>query len=415
MKSWELWGSFRGEWRLLDEHAGTVTLSDGFCHEFVIGGCDRFLVEAVRLCQTGRNRTGSSQMHLSSFILSGDVVFPRGAFGMNRRVADWEFGLQAHPETGAEANPAPVSEKSTPFKAVTEKGKSEPTDLSTDGVPVNQKTDNLHSDSGLQDDGEWILDWNSEGREVSVRPQVSPDVGEQRIDNPFEDSLPDKSNELAANVGDTQFAETHIAQPEAQSQSDSVGHPEASRTSEAASAESATLIDSIETPSDGDATVDKVSSQSADHSDTFGIAVVRSDTKTEPLPYVIPDVIKEEPVPKNEDQSRTQCIETPMDRIVETSVLSDESPPVPDNRAILDENLLFPDQTAGTAGQRSTLITEMADLRKCGKSVRAASMWFVWSGVRKPEVVLKSLLQGFTTWVTIRREQSVSMTACEVS
>jgi hypothetical protein len=123
-------------------------------------------------------------------------------------------------------------------------------------------------------------------------------------------------------------------------------------------------IDSIEIPSYSDATVDKVSSQSADHSDTIIIADVQSHTKTEPLPIATTDVIKEGPVPKNENQSPTQGIETPVDRTVETPVLSNDSPTVPDNRAILDENLLFPDQTATTAAESPALITEMAGLEE---------------------------------------------------
>jgi hypothetical protein len=84
VKSWQFWGSVRGEWILLNEHTGSEILSDGLCHEFIVKGYDRFFVEGVRLCQTGRNRTGSSQMHLCAFIHSGDVVFPRGIFSVNR-------------------------------------------------------------------------------------------------------------------------------------------------------------------------------------------------------------------------------------------------------------------------------------------------------------------------------------------
>jgi hypothetical protein len=90
MKSWELWGNVRGEWRLHDEHSGTEVLSDGCTHEFVIISHDRFLVEAVRLCQTDRNHPGSSQMQLSGFVLSGDVVFPHGTLSLDHRLTDRE-------------------------------------------------------------------------------------------------------------------------------------------------------------------------------------------------------------------------------------------------------------------------------------------------------------------------------------
>jgi hypothetical protein len=82
MRSWELWGSVNGEWILLDRRSATNVLSDGKLHTFEVSDDDGYVpVEAVRLCQVGRNGSGSLQIHLNRLILSGDIVGPRELIG----------------------------------------------------------------------------------------------------------------------------------------------------------------------------------------------------------------------------------------------------------------------------------------------------------------------------------------------
>jgi hypothetical protein len=69
-----------GEWQKLDEHRGTDVLCDGGLHEFSIGA-GGFVIEAVHLCAIGRNRLGSSQMHLAALVLPGDIFAAPGLVG----------------------------------------------------------------------------------------------------------------------------------------------------------------------------------------------------------------------------------------------------------------------------------------------------------------------------------------------
>jgi hypothetical protein len=82
LRSWELQGCICRKWQVLDEQKVTDSLSDGEPHEFHItkGRC---AVEAFRLCQTGRNRLGSCRMHLTTCLLSGDMINPPGMFGID--------------------------------------------------------------------------------------------------------------------------------------------------------------------------------------------------------------------------------------------------------------------------------------------------------------------------------------------
>jgi hypothetical protein len=82
LRSWKLQGCVCGKWETLDKEKMTNILSDGEPHEFHIT-THRCAVEAIRLCQTGRNRLRSCQMHLTTFILSGGVIGPPGMFGMD--------------------------------------------------------------------------------------------------------------------------------------------------------------------------------------------------------------------------------------------------------------------------------------------------------------------------------------------
>jgi hypothetical protein len=72
-----LWG-VSGRWIELDSRIRTDILCDGDKHEFAVNA--RFAVDAIRLCQNGRNGLGSSQMHLTGFNLIGDVIGPREIF-----------------------------------------------------------------------------------------------------------------------------------------------------------------------------------------------------------------------------------------------------------------------------------------------------------------------------------------------
>jgi hypothetical protein len=76
LKSWDLYGCVAGEWRLLDRHEATETLADGLSHEFMIPYSGSCVIDAVRLCLTGRNGCGSNQMHLRKFSLHGLVISP---------------------------------------------------------------------------------------------------------------------------------------------------------------------------------------------------------------------------------------------------------------------------------------------------------------------------------------------------
>jgi hypothetical protein len=82
LKNWELWGLVNREWRPLDKRSTSTVLSDGKVHTFdVTGECQGIPIEAVRLCQTGRNGLGTSQMHITSFVLTGDVLGPPEMIG----------------------------------------------------------------------------------------------------------------------------------------------------------------------------------------------------------------------------------------------------------------------------------------------------------------------------------------------
>jgi hypothetical protein len=74
---WELWGSVNKGRRLLDGQSTAIGLSDRKVHIFEVTGDDQGIPrKAVRLCQPDRNGLGTSQIHLTSFILTGDVIGP---------------------------------------------------------------------------------------------------------------------------------------------------------------------------------------------------------------------------------------------------------------------------------------------------------------------------------------------------
>jgi hypothetical protein len=73
LRSWVLYGRVSGEWQTLDEHRGPDALCDGRLHAFSIGA-GGLAIDAVRLCAIGRNRLGSSQMHLAGLVLCGDIL-----------------------------------------------------------------------------------------------------------------------------------------------------------------------------------------------------------------------------------------------------------------------------------------------------------------------------------------------------
>lgn len=75
MRSWILYGRSDGQWRPLDSVEASDALRDGLWHEFVITDVG-MPMDAVRLCQTGRNGSGSPQMHLGGFRLTGTVFGP---------------------------------------------------------------------------------------------------------------------------------------------------------------------------------------------------------------------------------------------------------------------------------------------------------------------------------------------------
>jgi hypothetical protein len=85
LRSWTLFGRVEREWRELDQQEATDALPGGAWHNFAIpdAGC---VLDAVRLCHTGRNRRGTAHMHLRGFRLSGDAIGPREF--VTARVAD---------------------------------------------------------------------------------------------------------------------------------------------------------------------------------------------------------------------------------------------------------------------------------------------------------------------------------------
>jgi hypothetical protein len=98
LRSWELQGCIRRKWQVLDEQKVTDSLSDSEPHEFHITKM-RCTVEVVRLCQTGRNCLGSCRMHLTTFLLSGDVISPPGMLGMDDSAEAERFWPESQPST----------------------------------------------------------------------------------------------------------------------------------------------------------------------------------------------------------------------------------------------------------------------------------------------------------------------------
>jgi hypothetical protein len=76
MRSWKLYGIVEGKWKVIDEQNCIDILSDAKTHDFVISHPDPVIVDGIRLMMTGRNRLGSSQMHLAKLTLIGDVLCP---------------------------------------------------------------------------------------------------------------------------------------------------------------------------------------------------------------------------------------------------------------------------------------------------------------------------------------------------
>jgi hypothetical protein len=73
LRSWEVWGKAGGDWVCLDRQEATDVLSDGSWHRFEIV-CDGSLsIQAIRVCQAGRNGCGSCQMHIAGFDICGRV------------------------------------------------------------------------------------------------------------------------------------------------------------------------------------------------------------------------------------------------------------------------------------------------------------------------------------------------------
>jgi hypothetical protein len=90
LQNWTLSGLIGRKWIELDEHSSTPILSDGLWHDFSVLNHDGIIVDAIRLCQTGRNRLGSSQLHLGGFSLSGDVFGPWEIIGPQLPPSDIE-------------------------------------------------------------------------------------------------------------------------------------------------------------------------------------------------------------------------------------------------------------------------------------------------------------------------------------
>jgi hypothetical protein len=72
LRGWELIGRVRGSWISLDKHEGTDILGDVREHQFTLGASWGVVVDAIRLCQLGRNGIGGSLMQLRGFELMGD-------------------------------------------------------------------------------------------------------------------------------------------------------------------------------------------------------------------------------------------------------------------------------------------------------------------------------------------------------
>jgi hypothetical protein len=89
LRSWELHGRICGKWEVLDKQLPCSILSDCEPHQFSIE-TGRCAVEAIRLCQRGRNRLGTYQMHLTAFVLSGDIIGPPGMFEIDGALAEEE-------------------------------------------------------------------------------------------------------------------------------------------------------------------------------------------------------------------------------------------------------------------------------------------------------------------------------------
>jgi hypothetical protein len=76
LRNWSILGLCDVGWVELVKVLGNDILSDGELHEFEIPKSRVMMVKGIRLCQLGANRTGSRQLHIGGFILSGDVLVP---------------------------------------------------------------------------------------------------------------------------------------------------------------------------------------------------------------------------------------------------------------------------------------------------------------------------------------------------
>jgi hypothetical protein len=74
LRRWELIGRVRGSWISLDKNDGTEVLGDVREHEFTLGASWGIAVDAIRLCQLGRNGIGGSLMPLRPSELTGRLV-----------------------------------------------------------------------------------------------------------------------------------------------------------------------------------------------------------------------------------------------------------------------------------------------------------------------------------------------------
>jgi flagellar hook-basal body complex protein FliE len=112
LKGWELYGDYRGEWQLLSKVECSTGLADGNELTTAISAPMEMACNAFRLCSLGRNRAGSSQMHLSQFTLMGDVIStPERLRG--RPSVYWDVD-STHPEVGRAIHQPPTTVRAEP-------------------------------------------------------------------------------------------------------------------------------------------------------------------------------------------------------------------------------------------------------------------------------------------------------------
>jgi hypothetical protein len=129
----------------LDEQNANDILSDCKSQGFYIR-TEQCAVEAIRLCQTGPNRLGSRQMHLTTFRFRGDVISPPGMFESDDSTEEELSPVTPAVKESSENDPPPMS--------VVEDESEQPEDVQLIGRAVESVSERLEQFTISPSDGD---------------------------------------------------------------------------------------------------------------------------------------------------------------------------------------------------------------------------------------------------------------------